>query len=184
MSEELKPCPFCGHQVEIADIDNHINDNGVWHVECVNCLVSIDRMYLLGIYTKGDKGPMRAEVIRAWNTRAELSALKAGQGEAVAWANWKVGTKSYVPYRTKAEAERCVRQSEIAATQQGPYQVVGLYTAPQPAQDVSGLVEALEEMIAWANAKPGTYPSGYPGAKVADALTAYRAKEQAQGGEA
>lgn len=55
-----------------------------------------------------------------------------GQGEPVAWANWKVGTKSYVPFRTKEEASRSVERSEIAATQLGPYRVVRLY-AEQPA---------------------------------------------------
>ncbi|WP_338513452.1 hypothetical protein VRC24_17215 [Pseudomonas poae] len=54
------------------------------------------------------------------------------QGEPVAWANWKVGSKSYVPYRTVGEARRCVEASEISATQNGPYRVVPLY-AEQPA---------------------------------------------------
>jgi hypothetical protein len=54
------------------------------------------------------------------------------QGEPVAWANWKVGSKSYIPYRTVDEARRCVNASEISATQNGPYQVVPLY-AEQPA---------------------------------------------------
>lgn len=54
------------------------------------------------------------------------------QGEPVAWANWKVGSKSYIPYRTVDEARRCVNASEISATQNGPYRVVPLY-AKQPA---------------------------------------------------
>lgn len=53
------------------------------------------------------------------------------QGEPVAWANWKVGSRSYVPYRTVGEARRCVEASEISATQNGPYRVVPLY-AEQP----------------------------------------------------
>ncbi len=51
----------------------------------------------------------------------------------VAWANWKVGTRSYVPFRSIEEAQRSVSASELAATQQGPYQVAPLYashTAP------------------------------------------------------
>lgn len=31
-------------------------------------------------------------------------------------------------------------------------------------------VEALKEMLAWANCKPGTYPGGYPGTKAASAI--------------
>ena len=66
--------------------------------------------------------------------RGVLAQLEAArpQGEPVAWANWKVGSKSYVPYRTVGEARRCVEASEISATQNGPYRVVPLY-AEQPA---------------------------------------------------
>jgi len=60
------------------------------------------------------------------------SAPVAGEAQKpVAWANWKVGTDSYVPYRTREEAQACVRRSAIAATQEGPYEVVALYAAPQ-----------------------------------------------------
>lgn len=64
--------------------------------------------------------------------------LESGNGapvverqEPVAWANWKVGTKSYVPFRSREEASRSVENSEISATQLGPYRVVPLY-AEQP----------------------------------------------------
>jgi hypothetical protein len=50
--------------------------------------------------------------------------------EPVVWANWKVGSKSYVPYRTREEAAACVKNSSISATQDGPYAVVGLVPAP------------------------------------------------------
>lgn len=54
----------------------------------------------------------------------------------VAWANWKVGTDSYVPYRTREEAQACVHRSAIAATQEGPYEVAALYAAPQASEAV------------------------------------------------
>lgn len=44
----------------------------------------------------------------------------------VAWANFRHSPPSYVPYRTREHAEAGVRQSEIAATQEGPYSVVAL----------------------------------------------------------
>ena len=64
------------------------------------------------------------------------------QGEPVAWANWKVGSRSYVPYRTVGEARRCVEASEISATQNGPYRVVPLY-AEHPAPVAVALPERL-----------------------------------------
>lgn len=72
--------------------------------------------------------------------------------EPVAWANWKVGTKSYVPYRTEAEASASVRQSEIAATQDGPYRVVslGVIAAPTPpAVEQPNEIPAFMELIGW-----------------------------------
>ncbi|MNY47762.1 hypothetical protein D3C86_1830530 [compost metagenome] len=57
-------------------------------------------------------------------------------GEAVSWANWKVGTKSYVPYRTREEAQAYVNRSAIAATQEGPYQVVALIPAAAQASEM------------------------------------------------
>lgn len=67
MSEELKPCPFCGcRATSITDAEN---------------------VRITGSHS--DACPFRdVDVIvdsrDAWNTRAELAALKAGQGEAVA----------------------------------------------------------------------------------------------------
>lgn len=64
--------------------------------------------------------------------------------EPVAWANWKVGTKSYVPYRTLEEAQASVSSSEIAATQLGPYKVVPLYAAlAEPVPPAGGEPEVL-----------------------------------------
>lgn len=60
-----------------------------------------------------------------------LAAPVVERQEPVAWANWKVGTKSYVPFRSREEASRSVENSEISATQLGPYRVVPLY-AEQP----------------------------------------------------
>jgi hypothetical protein len=69
--------------------------------------------------------------------------------EPVAWANWKVGTRSYVPYRTREQAEACVRASEIAATQLGPYRVVPLYADPaEPMPPAGGDPEVLGYRVA------------------------------------
>jgi hypothetical protein len=55
------------------------------------------------------------------SAQAQADMVRAG------WANWKVDSNSYVPYRTREEAEACVRRSEISATQEGPYEVAELF---------------------------------------------------------
>ena len=80
---------------------------------------------------------VRDLILEAVNSPALLSKLRAPvAGEAVAWANWKVGTESYVPFRTQEEAQASVDRSAIAATQEGPYEVVALYAAPQASEAV------------------------------------------------
>jgi Lar family restriction alleviation protein len=36
MTEELKPCPFCGGKVH-----DTLNDDFVFHVSCINCRVAM-----------------------------------------------------------------------------------------------------------------------------------------------
>ncbi|MFU6543340.1 hypothetical protein ACM793_03965 [Pseudomonas aeruginosa] len=67
-----------------------------------------------------------ADVIKAQAEKAEVE-----RPEVVAWSNWKVGTRSHVPFRTEEEAARSVNASEIAATQEGPYSVEQLMTVAQ-----------------------------------------------------
>lgn len=47
--------------------------------------------------------------------------------EPVAWANFRHDPPSYVPFRSREAAQRSVDQSEISATQEGPYSVAPLY---------------------------------------------------------
>lgn len=108
----LLPCPFCGGE-PYGTHDHYVHDD-LSPMPCVEC--------------RACSAHLKAE---DWNRRAEPAAQP--QGEPVAWANWKVGSRSYVPYRTAGEARRCVEASEISATQNGPYRVVPLYaeqTAP------------------------------------------------------
>ncbi|MER0875307.1 hypothetical protein AAA545_06405 [Pseudomonas aeruginosa] len=81
---------------------------------------------------------------------APAEALKPEQAEAerpevVAWSNWKVGTRSHVPFRTYEEAARSVNISEIAATQEGPYSVEQLMTVAQHERIVRALRAEIAE---------------------------------------
>lgn len=76
-----------------------------------------------------------------------LQPSQPAGAKPVAWANWKVDSESYVPYRTQKDAQDSVNRSSIAAMQEGPYKVVALYTAPPAAvQSAQDLRNALTEL--------------------------------------
>lgn len=63
MSEELKPCPFCGSdKVEVWD------DGSFIYVLCDNCRTSSSYLYY---QNTREESKRTQEVIKAWNTRAE-----------------------------------------------------------------------------------------------------------------
>lgn len=68
MREELKPCPFCGNNVEVRkDMYPRLHDskrNG-WHVVCWHCdlLFGFDEDYSGEFETQ-------SEAIKKWNRRA------------------------------------------------------------------------------------------------------------------
>lgn len=70
---------------------------------------------------------------------AKASYEAGDQAEPVAWANWKVGSDSYVIYRTRLQAEVSVRHSEIASPQEGPYEVVPLSPSAPRANSTDAL---------------------------------------------
>ena len=80
---------------------------------------------------------LRAKAATIPNASTPASEMNV-TAEPVAWANWRVGTQSYVPKRTREEAEESVRNSSISTTQEGPYKVVPLYAAPQPITNRAG----------------------------------------------
>ena len=66
MSENLKPCPFCG--CSKIKVDSW----ATWYAKCTDC----------GVETGGFTRP---EAVSHWNTRAP----QAGEPKPVAWAAWK-----------------------------------------------------------------------------------------------
>lgn len=58
---ELKPCPFCGKDVEVKRYK--ANGNDWWYVACNHCMISIDPLFWNTNRTK-------KEIIEIWNRRA------------------------------------------------------------------------------------------------------------------
>lgn len=69
MSDELKPCPFCGNSAQLID------DRTAWLVECTGCkAVAVGRRVPEQIveHTTGtDWKRGRQSAIKRWNTRIE-----------------------------------------------------------------------------------------------------------------
>ncbi|MGC6782018.1 hypothetical protein ACP0IR_26265 [Pseudomonas aeruginosa] len=81
------------------------------------------------------------------NFAKQPEQAEAERPEVVAWSNWKVGTRSHVPFRTEEEAARSVKASEIAATQEGPYSVEQLMAVAQHERIVKAWIERWKEYI-------------------------------------
>ena len=66
MSDELKPCPFCGGEAKMNRVGN-----GVYEIVCSNngCRVQPETPRV------GDE----TEAVKAWNTRAERACRNVGQ---------------------------------------------------------------------------------------------------------
>lgn len=58
MSEELKPCPFCGGKAELYEDHYQYTDHSAW-IRCTNCFIHTQTLF------------GKNEVIQQWNTRVE-----------------------------------------------------------------------------------------------------------------
>ena len=83
MSDELKPCPFCGVEATEGPVSVNGKPSGdIGWVGCVPCGVFVS-------YTHGEGG--RREAMRAWNTRAERTCrwVPFGEGHSIAGPGWR-----------------------------------------------------------------------------------------------
>jgi Lar family restriction alleviation protein len=77
MSEELKPCPFCGGKAEFAVSKNESSDLDVefkFYIRCLACNIAQPRNYAvsLKLSQKGVIMPVKDEremAVKAWNRR-------------------------------------------------------------------------------------------------------------------
>lgn len=60
MSEELKPCPFCGSAPEIGSLGG---DKQNWSIWCEGCGIPVAHT--------GTNGETKEEITKAWNGRTE-----------------------------------------------------------------------------------------------------------------
>lgn len=79
MSEELKPCPFCGaksHKLE------HQFGDECGYIRCRNCGAQSGRVYWTEAERESDDySASEAEAIAAWNRRASTDKAPAGAAE-------------------------------------------------------------------------------------------------------
>lgn len=70
MTEELKPCPFCGHDVKFCDCEDRMKGGGCHQIACVNCgLIDLS----LGADPANiieNLQELREEIAVVWNRRA------------------------------------------------------------------------------------------------------------------
>ena len=66
MSEELKPCPFCGGEVKIEDISDE--DGPYFMIACSNKACGAAASF-------GDKSETEEGATEAWNTRASSATV-------------------------------------------------------------------------------------------------------------
>lgn len=100
MSEELKPCPFCG---EIPDLPS--GDGTQYEIECGSCAMAMASVQISDLMTIEERQSdpftnyryaeqyierAKAEAIKQWNTRATPPAAQV-QGEREAFETWYAG---------------------------------------------------------------------------------------------
>jgi len=78
MSEELKPCPFCGAEAELREVERELpfstGDENIFFAICTNCGCSPFPRSGTNIYYKKNskeiKQKLEKEAAEAWNHRA------------------------------------------------------------------------------------------------------------------
>lgn len=62
-NNNLKPCPFCGSEVKIAEYDTEEEyDDAMFEIECEVCQIPCLHVY-------GQRGQTKSDLIRIWNSR-------------------------------------------------------------------------------------------------------------------
>jgi Lar family restriction alleviation protein len=73
MSDDLKPCPFCGEKYVTTEFDRGQGDK--WgYASCDVCAARGPEVRTN--YDREPDGPWHSEAIAAWNTRAALAELE------------------------------------------------------------------------------------------------------------
>lgn len=111
------PCPDCAQPSPAPELDDQAFDRNA------------ERLTLQALGPGAGINPEATSIDDLFLDEAPAPGME--RPEVVAWSNWKVGTRSHIPFRTEEEAARSVNASEIAATQEGPYSVEPLMTVSQ-----------------------------------------------------
>ena len=89
MSEELKPCPFCGGEPEIVECDYGMYFTG-YAVYCRQCSVKVGVTGRLGeAYEWVPIFSTEADAIASWNTRCERTCKVELTPDNDGWCEWR-----------------------------------------------------------------------------------------------
>ena len=78
MSDDLKPCPFCGEKYVTTEFDRGQGDK--WgYASCDVCAACGPEVRTN--YDREPDGPWHSEAIAAWNTRADADRIEELEGE-------------------------------------------------------------------------------------------------------
>lgn len=110
MSEELKPCPFCGKEVLLRDA-RFIGDDGVewptWEIQCVN-----SKCLIFGSEIEAYAG--KHEAITAWNTRPTEARFVDTEQE-----NYEIRRLTHELSVAEKEAERIQKEFDEWVDEKG-----------------------------------------------------------------
>lgn len=111
MTEQLKPCPFCGGDAQCGWRETGDDGGGEGFVECLNCPVDMCSEFVSWIHNDEKKRQESTmEAIHAWNTRARPAA-PAVDIEAL---KHERDTLKYWQLRNLDAIMRAVRRAEAA----------------------------------------------------------------------
>lgn len=85
MTDKLKPCPFCGGEIEIVNATQNIDEDHII-ARCTCCNFTFEYSTYFA-HSKIARVKMNPSFVEAWNTRKPIDKIVEQLEEEVIWAN-------------------------------------------------------------------------------------------------